>query len=226
MRKTMLATALACLVALPVAAQFGGPGAGLQIDGSMLLGMKSVQDELKLTDKQLEAVKEATEARNKAFAKAVEDKDFQAMGPVMQDFGKALKKVAEKLDEKQSKRLMQIEYQASAKSNNPKIFANEVVQKELKFTDKQKDLVKETLEGIEKDGKKLFEDAQGDFGKMAEAFKKGMTLGKDGYEKITKSFDDDQKKSLETLGGEKFELNFRELMPGGFGKERPKKDDF
>ena len=57
--------------------------------------------------------------------------------------------------------------------------------------------------------------------KMQEAFKKMQESSKEAFEKVTKSFDADQKKAWEKLGGEKFEFKFE--FPRKDKKE--KKDD-
>jgi len=238
MRKAFLTLALVGLLAVPVAAQFGG-GGGLQLDSTALLGQKSIQEDLKLTDDQKKTIQEANEAFQKAVAKAREDMDRDAMRTAGEDRRKAIKKVVDKLDEKQTKRLLQIEVQIASGTvkvipfgpamKNPRIFANEAVQKELKLTSKQKDTVKDSLSNLDKDVKEAFSDAQGDFGK---AFRKVGELSGETYEKIEKSLDDDQKKTFAKLGGEKFEGKF-DFGFGGFGpkkgkdkKKEEKKDEF
>jgi uncharacterized coiled-coil DUF342 family protein len=123
---------------------------------------------------------------------------------------------------------MQIEVQlATGKNKNPKIFANEGVQKALKFTSKQKDTTKTTLSDLDKDVKEVADDAKGDFKKMRESFTKINELRTEAYTKIEKTLDDDQKKDLGKLGGDKFELKME--FPGlkDFGKKDKdkKKDD-
>src|SRR5262245_49016421 len=155
MRKTLLTLGLAALLAMPAFAQFGrGP-----LDATGLLGIKGVQDELKLTDDQKKAVKEANDAFQEVFKKAQEDKDFSGIGKAADERTKALKKVLDKLDEKQAKRLAEIEFQVVTRKENklksPQIFANEHIQKALKLTTDQKKTVKETLTELDKDFKEL-----------------------------------------------------------------------
>jgi hypothetical protein len=223
MRKTLLTLALVALLAMPVAAQFGGFGMG-QADSAMLLSQKSVQDELKLTDEQKKAVAAANEDLTKALQKAREDMDFSGIRTAMEDQRKALKKVVDKLDEKQAKRLMQIEVQlATGKQKNPQIFANAGVQKALKLTTKQKDTTKETLSNLEKDVKEVLDDAQGDRQKFREAARKIGELRTESYTKIEKTLDDDQKKDFGKLGGEKFEMKWE--FPGFGKKDKKEKED-
>jgi hypothetical protein len=225
MRKVLLTVALLGLLAVPVCAQFGfGFGGGM--DATQLLGQKSVQEELKLTDEQKKMIKEADDARTKAFAKAREDMDREGFRTAFEEHTKAMKKVVEKLDAKQAKRLFQIEVQIATKGNSPRIFANADVQKALKLTPKQKELAKETLSELEKDAKEVMEDAKGDFQKFGAAMKKIQGLGKDAFEKVTKSLDADQKKTWEALGGDKFEGEIVNPFGKGKGKKDKKKDDF
>lgn len=231
MRKTLLTLALIGLLTIPVLAQFPNLGGmmGGAVDAATLIANKGVQDELKLTDDQKKAVTEAGEAFQKAFREAIQEKDFSGIGKANEERTAALKKVIDKLDAKQTKRLMQIEVQVATKASNPRLFTSEAVQKALKLTDKQKTLTKETLSEIEKDVKELMEDAQGDFKKFGKIREKMTEMNKESFTKVTKSFDEDQKKVWETLGGEKFDY-VPENPFGGFGKGKDKgkkkKDDF
>jgi len=223
MRKVLLTLALVCLLALPVLAQFRQGGGAM--DATALLSNKSVQEELKLTDDQKKLIAEAKDARDKAFTKMREDKNFDDAKKVGEDYTAAIKKVIEKLDEKQLKRLVAIEVQQAEKANNPKVFLNEEVQKALKFTSKQKDLAKDTCADIEKDLKEMRDEAKGDFKKFAEIFKKAGELNKGGYEKISKSLDEDQVKALKDIKGEAFDLKVENPFKDKFGKDKKKKDD-
>jgi len=240
MRKAFLTLALVALVALPVLAQRGGRGfmGGGGDVSAQLLANKGVQEELKLTDSQKKDVKAATDARQKAFEKAREDKDFEAFGKINEDFTKAMKKVKDKLTSTQSKRLMQLEVQVAAKNKSVRIFQNPDVQKALKLTDKQKKKLKSTLSDLEKDTKELMEDAKGDFKKMRQAFGKMREMGQEAYTTVTKTLTEEQQKTWKTLGGEKFEgkgVPFESPF-GKFGKgkdkggkrkkKNDKKDDF
>lgn len=222
MRKLLLTVMMATLVVMPVLAQFPFGGMmGRGMDGAQLLSLPDVQKDLKLDEDQKKAITEATEARTKAFRSAFQDMDREAMQKAMTDFTKAMTKVKEGLKPQQAKRLLQIEVQVAAKGNQPNIFTNETVQKALKLSDKQKSTVKSMLSELEKDVKELMEDAKGDREKFMGAFKKMQTMGKETFDKITKSFSDEQKQAWKELQGEEFK---GELRPAGF---RPKKkDDF
>jgi hypothetical protein len=198
------------------------------MDATGLLANKSVQDELKLSDDQKKDIKAANDARGKAMRKAFEDQDREAFAKINEDFTKAMKKVKDALTSAQAKRLFQIEVQVATKGNNPRIFQNPEVVKALKLTDAQQKKVKTAITEMEKDVKELFEDAKGDQKKMFQAFGKMRELSKEAYTTVAKALDDDQKKTLKSLEGEKFELK----MEGGFfkkgkkGGKKEKKDDF
>jgi len=229
MRKTLFALGLVALLVGRVSAQGGGFGPP---DATQLLGIKTVQDELKLTDDQKKALKEANDAFQEAFKKAREDMDFSGLGKAREDQVKAIKKVVEKLDDKQAKRMAELEFQAvTAKSNrfkSPNIFANEHIQKALKLTSDQKKTVKETIADLEKDFKELDEDAKDDFQKRIQNFQKKNKMNNEAYEKVFKSLDDDQKKDFDKAGGEKFEFpkfEFPKKDSKDKTKDKEKKDD-
>jgi len=219
------------LLAIPVAAQFGGFG-GMQLDATALLANKGVQDELKLSDDQKKAITTANDELGKGIRAAFEEKDFAGIAKLREEHTKAIKKVLDKLDDKQTTRLMQIEVQlATGKAKNPKIFANEGVHKALKITSKQKETIKTTLSDMDKDFKEIDDDAKGDFKKMRENGRKKAEMRTEAYTKIEKTLDDDQKKDLGKLGGEKYEFKmefpgFKDFGKKDKGKDDKKKDDF
>jgi membrane-bound lytic murein transglycosylase len=217
MRKALLTLGLVVLLAIPASAQFGLP-----VDATMLLSNKGVQDELKLSDEQKKSIKEANDDFAKALQKAREDMDFSGLATARQDQVKAIKKVHDKLDEKQAKRLAQIEFQqvTKGKMKNPRILANTHIQKALKLTDEQKKTVKDTITELDKDFKELDDEAKDDFQKQFANFRKKAELNNEAYEKIVKKLDDDQKKDFDKAGGEKFTLK----VDFPFGKDK-KKDD-
>jgi Spy/CpxP family protein refolding chaperone len=228
MRKVLLTAVLVGLLALPLFAQRGGFGMmGRGMTGEMLLTQASVQKELKLDDKQKEAITEVTKKQMEAFKKAKEDMDFSEIGKAMQEAQKSLAKIRKDLKPAQAKRLNEIEYQQADKNKNAQIFQREDVAKALKLTTKQKDTIKDALGDLEKDQKELFEEAKGDKDKFREVFKKVGKLREETYTKITKSFSEDQKKAWKDLQGEKFEGKLQ-FGPGGGkgGKKRKDKSDF
>jgi hypothetical protein len=224
MRKLCLTGVLIVLLAMPVLAQFGMFGGGGGFDAVALLGgSEDVQKALKLTDEQKGAIKEATAARQKAFEQAKEDMDFEGFRKGQEAFAKAITKVKDSLKPEQLKRLNELEVQAAIQMNQPSIFKQAHIQKALKLSDKQKELVKETLTDLDKDLKELREDAKGDFSKFKEMMTKTQSMNKEAFSKIAKTFNDDQKTAWKELQGEKFDGKFFSF--GKFGKKK-KKDDF
>jgi Spy/CpxP family protein refolding chaperone len=240
MRKTLMTLTLVALMALPVLAQRqrGGFGFGGQTTGDGLLTNKSVQEELKLDDKQKESLKELGEKAREimkeggeAFKSKDKEKIKELMDKVAEVRTKGLKKVKESLTSLQSKRFGEIQIQVAKKTNDANLFKREEIQKLLKLTDKQKDSVKETLADLDKDVKEVRDDAKGDRAKAKASREKITTLQKDAFEKISKALTEDQAKSLKDASGESFEYK---SDFGGFGKDKgkgkgnkkDKKDDF
>lgn len=226
MRKLILTAVMAGLISLPVLAQFPFGGMGRGGDSNSMLSSKDVQKELKLTEDQIKTITTAGTEMQKAFRAAIQDMDREAMQKAREEQTKALTKVREGFSGDQKKRFFQLEVQSAAKGNQAAIFGREDVQKVMKFTSEQKDKVKSALSELEKDVKEIFEDAQGDREKFGAAMKKVQGLGKDTFDKVTKSLSDDQKKAWKELQGDEFKGEFRPAF-GGFGKGKgKKKDDF
>jgi hypothetical protein len=223
MRKALLTMVLVALLAVPVLAQrfgFGGGMFGGAQGGDALLMNKSVQTELKLDDKQKKELadigKAAQEERRKGF-EAFKDGDKEKAGEHFKKStetqAKSLKKFREGLTSTQGRRFAQIEVYVATLSHDGNIFKREDVQKALKLSAKQKEAVKETLADLEKDIREVREDAKGGGKeKFRELGKKIQGLQKDSFEKITKSFSDDQSKTWKEMAGDKFDYK-----PEGFG---------
>jgi hypothetical protein len=227
MRRVLLMGALAGLMVIPVFAQRGGRGGGFMPGGDFLLTLPAVQKELKLDDKQKEAVAEITKKQNEARKKAFEDMDFSELGKVMQESQKALAKIRKELKPAQAKRLDQLEVQLAVQGKNPEVFKRDNVAKALNLTTKQKETIKSSLDDLEKDAKELREEAKGDRQKMREIFQKINKLRQETYAKITKSFSEDQTKAFKDLQGDKFEFPKMGFGPGGKGgKKKKDKSDF
>src|SRR5262245_32042176 len=216
MRKILMTAALAALLAVPALAQF--PGFGRMGGPEMLLGNKSVQTELKMTDKQKDALKAAQEKMQADFKKAREDMDFEGFRTAMENYGKALKKIKDGLSKDQAKRLNQIEVQNAGLD----AFDRDDVKKALKLTEKQQDAIKDAKKDLQSDVKELLTDARGDREKLTAAFKKVGELRTKATDKVLKSLTADQKKEWDKLTGKKFEMKM-EGFPG-FGGGRPKDD--
>lgn len=230
MRKLTLTLVLVGLLAMPVMAQFGMFG-GVQQSGDTLLQNKSVQKELGLTEKQTEALAKIQRDAGAKIKEVIQDNqgDFEKIREGMQEVNKGtlkeLKKFKEGLTKEQQKRFGELEYQVAEKTSDLTFLGREDIQKALKFTDKQKKLVKSTNEELEKDTKELMDDAKENMN-FREVFQKLPKLRKTAYEKVSKSLDDDQKKTWKTNSGKAFEYkqDFGGFGKGGkFGKK--KKDD-
>jgi Spy/CpxP family protein refolding chaperone len=221
MRKLLLTGALVALLATPILAQ--RPGGGRRDFTPLLLADKTVQEELKLTDKQKAAIRKAAEARDAAFKKAREDRDFSGLRTAFEDYNKAVTKVKEDLKPEQTKRLKQISRQVAG----PQAFNQPDVQKALKLTDKQKDEVKEIAGELTKGAREIMDNARGGGReKMVEAQKKIAKLRKEAVAKITKTFNADQKEAWKELTGKPVDVQLGD--PDGFGgggrppREKPK----
>jgi len=237
MRKLLLMAVLVGMMAIPVVAQFGRvdpnvmTAAGLMrennADGLVLL--KSVQTEIKLTDKQKEALTAAVKKVRDTYAEKIkeaqDDRDFRKVfelrGKENKDLIKPLAQFRKDLTDKQSKRLMQIRVQYMTKGSNPQVFSTKDVQTALKLDKKQQDSIKSKLSDLVKDIKELQDDAKDNPKKRGETFQKIQKARKDTYDEITKKLTKDQKTSLAELGGDKFEI--KEFNFGGFGRDKGKK---
>jgi len=242
MRKVILTLVLGALLALPVVAQRGRGGMMGGMGGpDALLMNKSVQEELKFTDKQKEALTEITKKVRSEYGEklkgAFEDMDREKIRELSKKMGeetsKEISKFKDTLTSVQAKRYFQIRVQVASTRGDAKIFTDKEIQKALKLTDKQIATAKEALSDLEKDTKELMDDAGMDRQKLGAAFKKMQTMSKESYSKVVKSLTDEQRTSWKEMGGEKFELKTEGF--GGFGgrdkgkgkgKGKKKSDDF
>jgi len=217
-----LAVALFALVVSPVLAQRQpGPGAGFGGQGiGTLVTNKSVQEELKLTEEQVTALKTAGEGVREKFKadldKAREGKDREKMTELFKTMSEESNKVmtkavAEHLKPEQAKRLKQIELQVAG----TRALTREDVQKELKLSEKQVGEIKAIGEEAQKDVTDLFKDAGGDRTKMQEARTKIQAIQKESAEKAMGKLSAEQKTHWQEMTGAKFELK------QGGGRPRP-----
>jgi len=224
MKKIVLgfvAFGLMALVTLSANAQFPGGGRG-GLGAAMLVGNKSVQEELRITDEQ----KEKLSARRKdfepkmaeVFAKLKEvpkEEQKEKMGEMMKMFNEtAQKEINLILTKDQQKRLKQIEIQQQGVG----AFSDETVSKELKITPEQKEKIASINAEMAKDMVELRGMMKDD---KTGAMKKLVNLRKENMEKAVALMTDDQKKTYKTMTGDTFELKL-DGGRGGFGK---KKDD-
>jgi len=220
MRKALLSLAVLAVLALPASAQFRR---FTPTEPTGLLGLKPVQDELKLTDEQKKAVEEANDELQKAFRALFQDQDLGALVKAQAEHRKAVQKVIDKLDDKQKDRLSQIEFQASVTAKSPRAFANPYVEKQLKLTSDQKKTVKDTIAELDKDFKEMDDDAKDDVRKFFTNFVKKQKKNAEAYDKIVESLDADQKKSFDKVGGDKIDLKVESFFPKKDDKEKKDK---
>jgi hypothetical protein len=214
--------AVATLVALAIPAQaqrqrqqprqgFGQGRGGMDI-GTLIASNKSVQEELKLSEDQIDKVKKASdEIRTKyrdEFQKVGMDRE--KMQELMTKIAKERTEVMDKLlptvlKPEQAKRASQIELQVGG----VRTLAKESVQKQLKLSDKQVSEIKEITAEIDKDVQALMgqmREARGNQEKMQEITKKMASMRKEGMDKATGVFNDDQKKAWKDMVGQPFEI--------------------
>jgi hypothetical protein len=171
------------LVSLVSGQQFqgrGGAGQGAQ-DAYTLLRIEQVKKELGVTEEQMEKIPAAV---------------LKALGGV--------------LDDKQMKRLRQIELQ----QRGPNAFLDPSLQKELSITPEQNGNIKTILD----DSKKEIDEARKE-GFGGGGFQKMATIRKEATEKVEGVLTADQRKAYKQLIGEEFKLEFK----GGGGKNFGKK---
>jgi len=222
--KTALILSLAFWLASAANGQppFGGRGGPFGGGRLMLLSNESVQKELKLSEEQIQKVKDTNEKirdKHKDELAALRKLDAQERREKGQELFKTIgeetdKAMAEILKPEQAKRLKQI----SLQTMGSQAFNDEEVQKGLNLTDDQKDKIKTLNEDLGSEIGSIFKNAQGNF---QEAGKKAATLRKETLEKVLALLTDDQKKSWKEMTGEPFEVKFEFGGRGGFGGRRP-----
>jgi hypothetical protein len=186
------------LASSPALAQQRGPfGGGFGVSPLMLLGQKSVQEELKLTDVQIKKVQALTEKQREAF------RDFQNLDQDerrkrMQEIAQSNQKaMGEILEEGQLKRLKQITWQ----QQGPGAFRDAEVASALKFTDDQKQKVRDIQQSA-------FSEMR-DLGFDEEARKKRQDIMKATNEKLLGVLTAEQKEKWKELTGEPFKGEIR-----------------
>jgi Spy/CpxP family protein refolding chaperone len=210
LRTSLLALSAAALLASPAFSQPPGGGrGGMQMGGGgigAILGNVSVQEELKLDDKQKEKAKE--------FAAKMQEKmqelrgSFQGLsreeiGEKMREVAKTQTEAAEKfmkevLTPEQHKRAKQIALQQARLM----AFTMEDVVKDLKLTDEQKEKIKALGDDMRKDMQEL----RGSGGDPQEMRQKTQSLTKEYFTKATEILTPDQKKHWAEMTGKPFEM--------------------
>lgn len=198
-----MAAAIVTLAVSPAGAQqqqrqrggFGGFG-GFGGDAIYLLGQKSVQEELKLTDEQIKKGKELSDRRSEAF-QGLRDLSREERRTKMQEIRKANNKaLAEILKPEQLKRVKQIALQQRAGFGLGFVVNDEEISSALKITDEQKEKIRD----IQRKG---FEELR-DVGRDDEGRKKRQEVMKATNEKVEGVLTAEQKTKLKELKGATF----------------------
>jgi hypothetical protein len=237
--KLLLTAGLAvAFVSLTLAQQPGRGFGGFQLTEATLLLQKSVQDELKVTDAQKEKLTKIDEKYKADMKDLGKDGGREAFAKVAETRNTAIAEVQKDLKPEQQKRLLQIFVQVSLnppmmmgggmgrmggglRANPLAVFENENVQKELKLTDKQKDMIKTIATDTAKDTKEIMDNVDRKDKDASKAAREKVTgLNKAAVEKIESSLTDDQKKAWKDLPGEKFEGKIEFGMGMGRGKKK------
>jgi Spy/CpxP family protein refolding chaperone len=207
-----MAAAVVALVASPALAQRqrpqgqggrqGGPGGGA-MSGLMLLGQKSVQDELKLTDDQVAKIKAAGEKQREALGGGLSREEAQQK---RQELAKENEKlVADLLKPDQAKRLKQISLQVQG----ARALANPDIAKQLNITEDQKRQIQEIQQEAGQQLQGLFQG-----GDREAAQKKMAEVRKSTNEKVMKLMTADQQAKWKEMTGEPFKGEIS-LFPAG-----------
>ena len=190
---------------------FGGGGFGM--GATFYLNQKSVQEELKLSDEQVKKLKELSDKQREAF-QGLRDLSQEERRTKMQESAKATQKaIGEILNDKQQKRLKQIELQ----QQGGRALANEDVAKTLNLTDEQKKKVQTILT----EGRPAAGGGGGQRGQLDEEARKKMEEARKARnEKILGVLNDEQKAKWKEMTGEPFTGKIEMPRFGGGGRGR------
>lgn len=226
--------------------QGGQRGGATTISRSQLLRSEDVQKELKVTDAQMDTIKEAMAAfrkdneGNRPDFSAMRDMSTEERTAMIQKLREAAAKATKEadavlealLDPAQIKRLDQIAFQVKSRTGMASLLQSEEVRKELSLTDEQVAKLTEIKESADEANRAAGEE-------MRNAFRGGRDGGEDRPDprammeemrtKIEESrkktdselmavLNDSQKAKLEEMKGEAFELDMRALTGGRGGR--------
>lgn len=211
------------LVALAASAQAQRqpfqPGAGGTPGGfslrAMVMQSKVLQEELKITEEQLDAFKAFTEKQTDAMKKFAtmggsDEDQIERMTIQLQLLKDRVAMMKKTLTKEQDKRLHQIELQQQGIA----ALANDKVAKELQLSDEQKEKIKSTVDGMRKEMSEL---QRGGFGggfdpeKFQEMQKKIKTIREEASEKMEKALTKEQRSNWKDMLGETFDMS--KLLP-------------
>jgi Spy/CpxP family protein refolding chaperone len=195
--------AVACGTAQAQQRQRPGGGAGGFGGPLFLLGQKSVQEELKLSDEQVKQVKELADKQRESL-QGLRDLSQEERQTKMQEAAKTNDKAISKLlKPEQYKRVRQIALQ----QQGSRALSNEEVAKALKISEEQKDKIKEIQT-------KAFEEMRG-LGRDEEARKKRQEMMKATNEQVMGVLTAEQKTKLKEMQGEPFTGKIERPQFGG-----------
>jgi hypothetical protein len=212
MIRTMLGLGLVALIAGPAAAQ--GQGRGLFGRGgnpAMLLANASVQQELKLDDKQVEKAKELAEKTGEKMREAREtlqglegeerQKKQREINLAMNE--STTKAMGEFLKPEQIARLKQISYQ----QRGAQAFTDPEVAQKLNLSDSQKTEIQEIQQESMQELRPLFQELQND---REGTMKKMNEIRKQTLSKVEAKLNDEQRKTWKELLGAPFEIKYEQ----------------
>jgi len=211
--KMVLAFGVVALLVAPAMAQrpgggFGGFGGG---GGAMLVGNKSVQQEVKATDAQVEKLnalaQEVGEKQREQFQKLQDlsqEQRREKMTELTQTMNADLRKsLVEILKPEQIKRFEQIQVQQAGLN----AFATPRVQETLKLNDDQRSKIREMIEEQNQAMRDAFQGgAGGNQSDRQAAMQKLTEMRKRATEKALALLTDSQRTSYKELTGEPFEI--------------------
>ena len=203
--RTMLGLGLVALIAGPAAAQ-GRGGFGNRGGVAQLLGNASVQQELKLDDKQIEKAKELAEKAGEKQREAREslqglqgEEAQKKRAEIQREITTwATKEMGEFLKADQVARLKQI----SLQQRGAMAFSDPEVAQKLNITDAQKTEIQEIAQGA-REKMPSREDFQSD---REAAMKKMQEVNKETLSQIETKLNDEQKKTWKEILGAPFEI--------------------
>ena len=245
-RFTMAVTLAAGLVGLAVAQQRqpggGGFGGGFgQTGPAQLINSKTVQADLKASEEQVTKLKDWAKDWAKTSGEMMREKmkdiPREELGQKMVAINAEISKeaytaIGKVLDEKQVKRLKQIELQMAG----TRAYSTKDVSEALKITEEQTGKMREITMASFKDRQELAEEYGISFGKgggaklegdkLKEYQKKTEAINKDVATKTEAVLTDEQKKKFEEMIGEKVDVaKIRTELPAPMGFTGKKKKD-
>jgi Spy/CpxP family protein refolding chaperone len=201
---------------------FGGGGRGGMVSALQLATNEQVQKAVKITEEQADKIRdindELREERGKLFEGGRDaGGDQNAVREKMQELtASATKKLNEVLDATQQKRLMGVQIQI----NGANAVMDPAISKELSVTDDQKKKLEEVSQSNRDAMRELFEgarDAEGGQEAMREKMEKQR---EESNKKLLAVLTSDQQAQLESLKGEKVEIDMASFRGRGGDRQR------